>query len=93
MSEKSQQITLADNLTIATVESLHEELESALTEGVDIVFDGSHVQRCDTAGLQTLLAFKLELDKHRHSLSWKDASETLTQVATLLGLETMLGLA
>ncbi|MFL0797357.1 MAG: STAS domain-containing protein [Cellvibrionaceae bacterium] len=92
MPDKSQQIVLSDNLTIATVEALHEELESALSSGVDIVFDGSQVQRCDTAGLQTLLAFKLELEKHSHQLSWKATSENLSQVSGLLGLEQALGL-
>ncbi len=92
MPDQSQQIVLSDNLTIATVEALHEELESALSSGVDIVFDGSQVQRCDTAGLQTLLAFKKELEKHSHQLSWKGVSENLSQVSGLLGLEQALGL-
>lgn len=57
-----------------------------------VVLDGSEVERVDTAFLQLLMLFRRELDVRGGSLTWRGASDALTEGACLLGLTQILDL-
>jgi hypothetical protein len=57
------------------------------------MLDGRQVERADAAGLQALLAGKLELERGGKRVEWNGATEQLTAAAGLLGLADALGLA
>ena len=83
---------LPNNLTIATAESLHEQLEPLLTTGDDVVLNAAEVKRADTAGLQLLLAFQKALISRSVNMSWSAPSQPLLEAAEQLGLKQMLAL-
>lgn len=85
-------VDLPDNLTIATVEALHEQLDPFAMGSQDVVLNGAHVERADTAGLQTLYAFHQALKAHSAQLTWSAASEVLLEAADNLGLKEHLAL-
>ena len=85
-------VDLPERLTIATAESLHEQLEPLLNGGQDVVLNGAEVTRADTAGLQTLYAFSCALSNHGISLSWSSPSSSIVDAAELLGLRQLLAL-
>lgn len=83
---------LPENLTIATAELLHEQLEPFVNGNQDVVLNGSAVNRVDTAGLQLIYAFQQALKSHDASASWSAPSNTLLEVAEQLGLTQHLAL-
>lgn len=85
---------LPENLTIANVHGLHEELEALVsTKGNDhINLQASAVSRADTAGVQLLLAFVNSAKEHKIELAWQDPSEKLLTAASVLGLQSALGI-
>lgn len=85
-------LELPSNMTIASVEALHETMEPLVLEHQDVVVKASEVERIDTAGLQLLLAFQQEITKHDLSVEWQEPSEALLEAATLIGLQKTLGL-
>ncbi|WP_086932495.1 STAS domain-containing protein [Agarilytica rhodophyticola] len=85
---------LPENLTIASVQGLHEQLE-ALVDQQDhdkIIVQANNVQRADTAGLQLLLAFVNSTKDRQIKLDWNQPSEKFVSAAHLLGLEGALGI-
>lgn len=85
---------LPENLTIANVHGLHEQLEALVGQDDqdNIVIQANAVTRADTAGIQLLLAFVNSAKEHQISLDWKDPSEKLISAANVLGLENALGI-
>ena len=83
---------LPENLTIASAEALHEELEPLANGSKDVVFNASAISRADTAGLQLLYAFQQALKSHNASLSWSSPSSVLVETAQQLGLDQHLAL-
>ena len=79
-------VELPENLTIASVETLHEQLEPLLNAGNDVMLKAAGVTRVDTAGLQTLLAFHKALVTRSLRLSWSAPSQPLLETAEQLGL-------
>lgn len=87
-------IDLPENLTIANIHSLYEELE-ALVDKQDcdaVVFKASAVQRADTAGIQLLAAFVVATRERQISVTWDDPSDKLCNAADLLGLAKSIGI-
>lgn len=85
-------VDLPDNLTIATVESLQEQLDPFAMGSQDVVLNGEGVERADTAGLQLLYAFSQALKSHNAQMSWLNPSSVLTEAANNLGLSDHLAL-
>lgn len=86
-------VELPSNLTIATADALHEQLEPLLNGGEDVVLNASSVQRADTAGLQTLLAFARAMEARSAVMTWSAPSKILVDAAEQLGLKQFLSLA
>ena len=85
-------VDLPSNLTIATAETLHEQLEPLLNGSDDIVLNASAVERADTAGLQVLLAFSKALEARSVAITWSVPAKPLVDAAEQLGLKQLLAL-
>ena len=85
-------VDLPEALTIANAEALHEQLEPALSAHQNVFLNAEHVSRVDTAGLQLLFAFNVELNKHELTLDWSDVPSVLRESAELIGLKGLLSL-
>lgn len=84
---------LPENLTIASVNQIHEQFESLVeTKDCDqIQLQASDVERTDTAGVQLLLALVLASKERQIGIVWEKPSAKLCSAATLLGLDNALG--
>jgi anti-anti-sigma regulatory factor len=80
-------VDLPENLTIATAESLHEQLEPHTSGSTDIVFNPAAVTRADTAGLQLLYVFINTLKSHGAACSWNSTPTVIVEAAEQLGLK------
>lgn len=81
-----QEIECGERMTIEHVESLYGQLESALLEYDQIELIAAQVQQCDTASLQ-LIANVFRIIKARgHTIKWVTPSDTILNVAGILGL-------
>lgn len=85
---------LPENLTVANVHLLHEELEALVGrhDHDNIVLLADSVSRADTAGIQLLVAFVRSAKERQIKLDWNNPSDKLIAAATVLGLDTALGL-
>lgn len=85
---------LPENLTIANVQGLHEQLEALVGEKDfdKVVLQAEYVQRADTAGIQLLLAFVHATKERQIEIDWDQPSEKLCSAAKVLGLDSVLGL-
>jgi ABC-type transporter Mla MlaB component len=79
-------------LDIRQIAETFEALRSAVNCGVDSI-DASRVTTVDTAGLQLLIAAGRTAAAHGRALRWVDASSTLVEAATRLGVAGVLGFA
>jgi ABC-type transporter Mla MlaB component len=68
------------------------ELPEALSKHGDVEFDLGAVSRIDSAGLQLLAAFVLELGQKGHVVLWREVSNIVNEGARVTGLRPMLGL-
>ncbi|WP_188151665.1 STAS domain-containing protein [Teredinibacter waterburyi] len=85
---------LPENMTIATINSLHEQFE-ALVDKTDcdaVVLQGDAVARADTAGIQLLVAFIHASRERKIAITWDHPSEKLCSAAALLGLDKTIGI-
>jgi len=85
---------LPENLTIATINHLHEQFESLVdTKGCDaVVLQGDAVARADTAGIQLLAAFIQASRERKIAITWDHPSAKLCSAAELLGLDKTIGI-
>jgi phospholipid transport system transporter-binding protein len=77
------------------IESLaerREQLLRALEDGLPVMLDLSDVTRIDTAGLQLLLVFVLDMRRNGRDVRCAAASEPVYQGARLAGIRELLGL-
>lgn len=90
---KSIKLQLPENLTIAHVSHLHEQMESLInqTDHDAILIQAQSVTRADTAGVQLLFAFSKAAKEHSITLTWKNPSEVLVNAAKTLGIDSSLG--
>ena len=70
----------------------HEQLLRALEDGVAVELDLGGVSRMDTAGLQLVLAFVMEMKRHERPVRIATASEVVRQCAKTAGVVELLGL-
>jgi ABC-type transporter Mla MlaB component len=85
-------LKLPRELSIRTIEALRTELQGLLAGDDAIELDGGTVSRVDTASLQLLGAFAVEIGRRGESLRWQSASPLLSSTARSLGLLALLGL-
>ena len=85
MSE-GHQIICSERMTIEKVESFYTELESALSQYTEIELMAEGVQQCDTASLQLIANFIDAAKQQGHLVTWVKPSESIINVAELLGL-------
>jgi anti-anti-sigma regulatory factor len=85
-------IVLKENLGIATVTTLYQELRDALSRKNAVILDANAVTRVDAASLQTLGAFCSEARTQGVAVHWEGTSVAFVYAARLLGLMRMLGL-
>jgi anti-anti-sigma factor len=77
------------------IESLgerREQLLRALEDGLPVILDLSDVTRIDTAGLQLLLVFVLDMRRNGRAMQCVAASAPVLQGARLAGICELLGL-
>lgn len=85
-------LALPMDLTIAVAQTLQSQIQEAIAEGHGLVLDGHAVDRCDTAGLQLLLATQRFGAAHHQPVVITQPSAPLMQAAAVLGLAGALGL-
>lgn len=90
--QSSLSIALESVVTISEAESLHKKLQGYLDLGGDLSIDAGQVHMIDTAGLQLLLAFVVELKNQNRSVKWLNVSPAFKETAELLGLTAPLGM-
>jgi anti-anti-sigma regulatory factor len=85
---------LPEQLTVANVQTLHEQLEHMVDDAKNdhIVLQASGVQRADTAGIQLLYALVVAAKERQITLSWDNPSEKLRIAAQILGMSEQLGI-
>jgi len=92
-ADKESVVRLPPALRIADVAELHELLEPKLHAKGEVIIDASDVEMLDTAALQLLSAFMTERRSQDGKLTWRAPSEAFCTGASLLGLESHLGLS
>lgn len=92
MDTKDNDYRLADELGIAGVESLHEELRARLDAGQPTRFLADGIGRIDAAAMQVLAAYVRESRAKGHAIEWVAPSPALQRAAHLLGLDQLLGM-
>lgn len=78
------------------IDAIHErkaELSSVLAADGDVELNLLGLHRIDTAGLQLLAAFVLELGQRGHVVHWRGVSNIVVEGARVTGLTALLGLA
>jgi ABC-type transporter Mla MlaB component len=69
----------------------HEQLLRALEEGAGVELDMAGISRMDTAGIQLVLAFVLEMKQQSRDVVIAAASDVVRQSAKSAGVAEMLG--
>ena len=90
-ADSSFTLELEAVITISEAQRLYEELQGHLDRGGDICINAGEVHMIDTAGLQLLLAFVLEVKNQNRSISWQAVSPAFKETAELLGMMELLG--
>jgi ABC-type transporter Mla MlaB component len=83
---------LGADCTIEHAPAIHKRLAKVLANRACVTVDLAQVRRCDTAGLQVLVAFVRERREAGREVELKDAPDSFVSAAKLLGLTDMLGL-
>ncbi|HKU43563.1 MAG TPA: STAS domain-containing protein [Polyangiales bacterium] len=92
-AESSQlQLQWSGECCIDSVSERKPELSQLLAAKADVWLDLAAVSRIDTAGLQLLAAFVLELGSRGHLVHWRAVSAAVRDAARTSGLEALLGL-
>ena len=89
----SETIVLDEDLELAGVGVLLNQLRKAVDKKCSLVMDGSKVRVVDTAILQLLVAVFRQAQQQQTGITWLQPSESLRNTAALLGLDTHLCLA
>lgn len=84
--------TLGTDCTIEHAPALHKRLAKVLANRACVTLELGDVRRCDTAGLQVLVAFVRERREAGRDVELRDAPDSLRSAAKLLGLTDLLGL-
>lgn len=92
LSEKTT-VSLGTALDIMHAAGLKERLMAALQKKPHLVLISDKVERVDTAGLQLLYAFKLEVESQKKQLSWQKPTDILLAACDSLGISAALNIA
>ncbi|MDT8453100.1 MAG: STAS domain-containing protein [Gammaproteobacteria bacterium] len=90
--EASKRLVLESSLVINNANGFYESLKELAAGEQTIEIDASKVEIIDSAILQLLVAFVLDLSEKDIPLSWHQPSENLLNKASILGLTEKLGL-
>jgi ABC-type transporter Mla MlaB component len=82
---------LGTDCTIEHAPALHKRLGKLLPNRACITLDFSTLKRCDTAGLQVLVAFIRERREAGRPLEMKGVQDNFLATAKLLGLSALFG--
>lgn len=91
-TKASNRLVLESSLVINNASVFYESLKKLAADEQTIEIDASKVEIIDSAILQLLFAFVLDLSEKHISLSWHKPSENLLHKASILGLTENLGL-
>jgi len=89
---QESQIKLDPVLVISNAQTLHVQLGALLDTKQNITIEAFAVEMVDTAILQLLLAFVIKIKAQGRKIIWTKPSEELIRRATILNLQTGLGL-
>lgn len=90
MAETSDNsIQLPSHLTIRQIEQVYRLCENALKGTANLRIDASDVTKVDTAGLQLLIALKLEMDQQHSAIEWAAVADELRQTAQFMGVHNL----
>jgi len=85
LSEKTT-VSLGSAVDIMHASGLKERLMASLEKKPHIVLISDKVERADTAGLQLIHAFKLEVEAQKKQMSWQKPSDALLVACDSLGM-------
>ncbi len=91
MSDKTT-VSLGSAVDIMHAAGLKDRLAAALEKKPHVVLISDKVERADTAGLQLIYSFKLEVEAKNKQLSWQKPSDALLTACNSLGLSDALGI-
>lgn len=80
-------INCEDNLTIAGVSLLHQDLKAAVNDADEIIIKADNVERVDAATLQLFAALFRDSDKLEISVHWDQPSLAVINSINILGLD------
>lgn len=80
------------DLVFSTVVRLSKEGEILMSEDNDLVFDFSHVKRCDSSGLTLLTSWMRAAKKQNKSICFINLPEQLSEIAHVCRLDSVLPL-
>lgn len=91
MSDKTT-VSLGTAVDIMHATGLKDRLMASLDKKPHIVLISDKVERADTAGLQLIYSFKLEVESQKKQLSWQKPSDALLTACNSLGMSDALGI-
>jgi len=83
-------IQCEENLNIAGVNLLHQDLKTAIHDADEIVLKADKIERIDAASLQIFAALFNETEKLGVTVRWDNPSAALIDSAKILGLSDVL---
>lgn len=89
---KNTTVSLGKALDIEHAAIMKERLVAALKKKSRIVLVSDKVEKVDTAGLQLIYAFKLEVETLNKQLSWQKPSKVLKNACHALGMNEALNI-
>jgi ABC-type transporter Mla MlaB component len=87
-----QEFIFASTITIAQVERIAPALEDAFRKSRPVELDGRAVERVDTAALQLIVSFCLDMKSAGVPVTWIGASDYLVKMSRLLGISDLIKL-
>ena len=86
MSEESDHtVTLGKQVDVTMAGTLYQQLSRALDTEETLILDGSETERIDTAGIQLLMAFRLQAELQGRSWEWINRPECIEHAESILG--------
>lgn len=80
-------VRLGAQVDISMASMLYQQLSSALDTEDTPVLDGSETERIDTAGIQILMAFRIQAERQGRDWEWLNRPECLEKAEVLLGTQ------
>lgn len=83
--EGGNTVALGKQVDISMAAMLYQQLSSALDTEQTPVLDGTETERIDTAGIQLLMAFRLQAELQGRDWEWINRPACLEEAEALLG--------